>query len=38
LTLPPEIFAEAISPKQVVFVAMTIGFLAVAIPLALRFE
>jgi len=38
LPLPPEIFAEAISPKQLVFVAMTIGFLTVAIPLALRFE
>jgi uncharacterized membrane protein YbaN (DUF454 family) len=38
LPLPPEIFAEAISPKQLVFVAMTIGFLVVAIPLALRFE
>jgi len=35
--LPPEIFAEAISPKQMVFVAMTIGFLVVAIPMAIRF-
>jgi hypothetical protein len=35
--LPPEIFPEAISPKQVVFVLMTIGFLAVAIPMAIRF-
>ncbi len=38
MPLPPEIFAEAISPKQVVFVLMTIGFLVVAIPMALRFE
>jgi hypothetical protein len=38
LTLPPEIFAEAISPKQLVFVVMTIGFLSVAIPMARRFE
>jgi cell division protein FtsW (lipid II flippase) len=36
--LPPEIFAEAISPKQLVFIVMTIGFLAVAIPMAIRFE
>jgi len=28
LPLPPEIFAEAISPKQLVFIAMTIGFLS----------
>ena len=38
MPLPPEIFAEAISPKQLVFVVMTIGFLAVAIPMAIRFE
>ena len=37
MPLPPEIFAEAISPKQLVFIVMTIGFLAVAIPMALRF-
>ena len=38
MPLPPEIFPEAISPKQLVFIAMTIGYLAVAIPMALRFE
>jgi hypothetical protein len=38
LTLPPEVFPEAISTKQVIFVLMTLGFLAVAIPAALRFE
>lgn len=37
MTLPAEIFAEAISLKQVVFVCMTLGFLAVAIPTAIRF-
>lgn len=36
--LPPEIFAESISLKQMVFVVATIGFLTVAIPMALRFE
>lgn len=37
MPLPPEIFPEAISPKQLIFMGMTIGYLAVAIPMALRF-
>jgi hypothetical protein len=36
--LPAEIFAEAISLKQLVFVFMTIGFLLVSIPMAIRFS
>jgi hypothetical protein len=38
LPLPPELFAEAISPKQLVFVLMTISFLAVSIPMAIKFQ
>jgi hypothetical protein len=38
MTLPAEIFAEAISLKQVVFICMTMGFLVVAIPMAIRFS
>ena len=38
MTLPPELFAEAISPKQILFVVITLGFLTVAIPAAIRFE
>ena len=38
MTLPAEIFAEAISLKQVVFVCMTVGFLIVAVPMAIRFS
>ena len=38
MPLPAEIFAEAISLKQVVFACMTIGFLIVAVPMAIRFS
>ena len=38
MTLPPELFAESISLKQLVFVGMTISFLVVAIPMAIRFK
>jgi hypothetical protein len=38
MTLPAELFAEAISLKQVVFACMTVGFLVVAIPMAIRFS
>jgi len=38
MTLPAELFAEAISLKQLVFVGLTIGFLVVAIPMAIRFS
>jgi len=38
MTLPAEIFAEAISLKQVVFACMTLGFLIVAVPMAIRFS
>jgi hypothetical protein len=37
LTLPPEHFPEPIQVKQLIFMAMTFGFLAVAIPMTLRF-
>lgn len=37
MPLPPELFPEAISLKQIVFVLATLGFLAVAIPATLRF-
>ena len=36
--MPQELFAEAISMKQLVFIAMTICFLSVAIPAAIRFS
>lgn len=36
MTLPPELWSEPILAKHVVFVALTIGFLAVAIPLAIK--
>jgi hypothetical protein len=35
--MPAELFPEPISPKQVVFVLMTLGFFVVAIPAAIRF-
>ena len=38
MPVPAEIFAEAISLKQVVFTCMTIGFLIVAVPMAIRFS
>jgi hypothetical protein len=38
MAFPAEIFAEAISPKQVVFICMTLGFLVVAIPAAIKFS
>ena len=38
MPLPAEIFAEAISLKQLVFVFMTLGFLLVSIPMAIRFS
>ena len=38
MPMPAEIFAEAISLKQIVFVFMTIGFLIVAVPMAIRFS
>jgi hypothetical protein len=34
LTLPPELFGEPIQAKHLIFTGMTIGFWAVAIPLA----
>lgn len=37
MTLPPELFPEPIQVKQLIFMAMTFGFLAVAIPMTLRF-
>ncbi|QVL47476.1 MAG: O-antigen ligase family protein [Thiocapsa sp.] len=37
LTLPPELWSEPISAKQLLFVGMTIGFLAVAIPAAIKY-
>jgi hypothetical protein len=36
LTLPPEIFGEPIQAKQVIFAGLTVGFLAFAIPLAIK--
>lgn len=37
MSLPPELFPEPISFKQVAFVFATLGFLAVAIPATIRF-
>ncbi|MCF7985460.1 MAG: hypothetical protein K9L70_13740, partial [Thiohalocapsa sp.] len=37
MPLPAELFPEPISFKQIVFVLMTLGFLVVAIPAAIRF-
>jgi hypothetical protein len=37
MPLPPELFPEAISFKQIVFVVATLGFLAGAIPAAMKF-
>ncbi|WP_295582939.1 O-antigen ligase [uncultured Lamprocystis sp.] len=37
MTLPPELFPESISAKQIVFVLMTLGWFAAAIPATLRF-
>ncbi|MBK1630602.1 hypothetical protein CKO31_07555 [Thiohalocapsa halophila] len=37
MPLPPEIFPEPISLKQLVFVVATLGFLAMAIPAAIKF-
>lgn len=36
LTLPPELFGEPIQAKHLIFMGMTIGFLAVAIPMAIK--
>ena len=36
MTLPPELFAEPIQAKHLIFAVMTIGFLATAIPLAMK--
>ncbi|WP_295454172.1 O-antigen ligase family protein [uncultured Thiodictyon sp.] len=36
MTLPPELWSEPILAKHVVFVALTIGFLSFAIPLAIK--
>ena len=38
MVLPAELFPEPISFKQIVFVVMTIGFLAAAIPATFRFR
>ena len=38
MSLPPELFPEPISFKQIVFVMMTVSFLAVAIPAAIRYQ
>ncbi|MEE4316933.1 MAG: O-antigen ligase family protein [Erythrobacter sp.] len=37
MTLPPELFPEAISAKQIVFVLATLGFLGMAIPATIKF-
>lgn len=37
MTLPPELFPEAISPKQIIFVLMTLGYFVVAIPAVIKF-
>lgn len=37
LVMPPELFPEPISFKQIAFVLMTLSFWAVAIPAAIRF-
>ena len=38
MTLPPEIFGEPIQAKHLIFGAMTLGFWAVAIPTAIKYE
>jgi len=38
MVLPPEIFPEPISFKQIVFVVMTLGYFSIAIPAAFRFR
>ncbi len=38
MNLPPELFPEAISLKQLVFLGMTIGFFVVMIPLSMKFK
>ncbi len=37
MTLPSELWSEPILAKHLVFMALTIGFLAIAIPLALKY-
>jgi len=37
MLLPPELFPESISQKQIIFMAMTVSFLIVSIPMILRF-
>ncbi|MCC7280279.1 MAG: O-antigen ligase family protein [Chromatiaceae bacterium] len=37
MTLPPELFAEPIQAKHLIFMGMTIGFLAIAIPMAIKY-
>jgi hypothetical protein len=37
MSLPPELFPEPISLKQVVFMMMTLGYFIIAIPLAQKF-
>lgn len=37
MPLPPELFPEPISLKQVIFVLMTLGWFAVSIPATMRF-
>ena len=37
MPLPPELFPEPISLKQIIFVVMTLGWFAVSIPAAMRF-
>lgn len=37
MTLPAELWAEPIQAKHLIFLGMTIGFLAVAIPMSFRF-
>ena len=36
MTLPPELFGEPIQAKHLIFAVMTAGFLAVAIPTAMK--
>ncbi len=38
MALPAELFPEAISPKQIIFILMTIGFFVVAIPLSMKYK
>ena len=38
MTLPPELFGEPIQAKHMIFAGMTLGFWAVAIPMALKYD